>query len=89
MEAIQTAKEVIRKFITDSINLVQLEDDEKLFESGLVNSLFAIQLMTFLEQKFNIEVTVDDLSMENFESINSTAIFVEKKINSLTPNENR
>jgi methoxymalonate biosynthesis acyl carrier protein len=52
-----------------------------LFESGIVNSLFAVQLMTYLEKTFRIEVTMDDLSLENFESINSTSSFVLSKKN--------
>ena len=78
-EITQTPKAIIRNFILDSINIPDLNDDDNLFESGIVNSLFAVQLMTFLEKSFNIEVTMDDLSMDNFESINATSTFVQKK----------
>ena len=81
VETTQSTKETIRNFILDSINIPGLNDDDNLFESGIVNSLFAVQLMTFLEKTFNIEVTMDDLSMENFESVNSTSLFVERKQN--------
>jgi len=77
----QAVKETIRNFILDSINIPNLTDDDNLFESGIVNSLFAVQLMTFIEKSFNIEVTMDDLSMENFESVNATSSFVERKQN--------
>jgi len=80
-ETTQSTKETIRNFILDSINIPGLNDDDNLFESGIVNSLFAVQLMTFLEKSFNIEVTMDDLSMENFESVNATSSFVERKQN--------
>ncbi len=80
-EITQTPKATIRNFILDSINIPDLNDDDNLFESGIVNSLFAVQLMTFLEKSFNIEVTMDDLSMDNFESINATSTFVQKKQN--------
>ncbi|MCK5369429.1 MAG: hypothetical protein KAQ62_12790 [Cyclobacteriaceae bacterium] len=80
-EITQTPKAAIRNFILDSINIPDLNDDDNLFESGIVNSLFAVQLMTFLEKSFNIEVTMDDLSMDNFESINATSSFVQKKQN--------
>jgi methoxymalonate biosynthesis acyl carrier protein len=80
-ETTQTPKEAIRNFILDSINIPDLNDDDNLFESGIVNSLFAVQLMTYLEKSFNIEVTMDDLSMENFESITSTSAFVLRKQN--------
>lgn len=69
----------IRAFILASINLPGLEDDDNLFESGIVNSLFAVELMTFLEKTFAIEVGPDDLDIANFQSIESSAGFVAKK----------
>lgn len=79
IQAVDKTKSTIRNFILNSINIQNLKDDDNLFESGIVNSLFAIQLMTYLEKTFKIEVTMDDLSLENFESINSTSFFVMNK----------
>jgi len=72
-------KETVRSFILSSINLPGLKDDDNLFESGIVNSLFAVQLMTFIEKTFAIEVGMDDLDIENFKSLNATTAFVLKK----------
>lgn len=80
-ETVQSTKDTIRNFILGSINLPDLSDDDNLFESGIVNSLFAVQLMTFLEKSFKIEVTMDDLSMDNFQSVNASSLFVERKQN--------
>ena len=73
-------KKAIRAFIQASVNIDGLGDDENLFESGIVNSLFAVQLMTFIERTFAIEVGTDDLDIENFKSIDATAAFVAKKV---------
>jgi acyl carrier protein len=54
-------------------------DDDNLFESGIVNSLFAIQLLTFIEKNFAIDVGADDLDLNNFKSLNATAVFVSTK----------
>ena len=72
-------KDTVRSFILSSINLLELKDDENLFESGIVNSLFAVQLMTFIEKTFGIEVGTDDLDIENFKSLNATTAFVLRK----------
>ncbi len=72
-------KETVSSFILSSINLSDLSEDDPLFETGIVNSLFAVQLMTFIEKTFQIEVGMDDLDIENFKSINATAAFVMKK----------
>lgn len=73
-------KAAIRAFIQASINLDGLGNDENLFETGIVNSLFAVQLMTFIERRFDIEVSSDDLDIANFKSIDATAAFVAKKV---------
>lgn len=69
-------RETVRRFILSSISIPDLGDDDNLFESGIVNSLFAVQLMTFIEKTFAIEVGMDDLDIENFKSLNATTAFV-------------
>ena len=75
----QEVKRLIREFIAESINLGNASDDENLFETGIVNSLFAIQLMTFIEKTFQIEIGTEDLDIENFKSISAAAQFILKK----------
>ena len=72
-------RETLRQFVTRSVNFPDLTDDDDLFESGLVNSLFAIQLMTFIEKTFGVEVDADDLDIKNFRSIEAATSFVLKK----------
>jgi acyl carrier protein len=72
-------REKIREFILSTINLPDLTDTDNLFESGIVNSLFAVELMTFLEKTFAIEITQDDLDIANFQSIANAAAFVVRK----------
>lgn len=72
-------KETVKRFISSSITITDLDEDDNLFESGIVNSLFAIQLMTFIEKTFAIEVGMDDLDIENFKSLNAATAFVVRK----------
>lgn len=72
-------KDRIKRFILDAVNMPDLGDDDNLFASGIVNSLFAIQLMTFIEKTFAVEFDVDDLEIENFASLSATAAFVAAK----------
>ena len=37
------------------------------------------ELMTFLESAFNIKVTMDDLDIENFKTVEATSRFVQRK----------
>ena len=72
-------KESVKRFILSSISIAHLGDNDDLFESGIVNSLFAVQLMTFIEKTFAIEVGMDDLDIENFKSLNAATAFVVRK----------
>jgi len=76
-----TIKQTLREFISSSINIRGVNDEANLFESGIVNSLFAVQLMTFIEKTFAIEVGPDDLDVENFKSLNAMTAFVTRKLN--------
>ena len=82
MSTVQEQVEIrgtLRKFILSAVHIPNLADDDNLFESGIVNSLFAVQLMTFIEKTFAIEFGVDDLDIENLKSVSATAAFVATK----------
>ena len=74
-----SVKESLRRFIQHSIQLPQLADDDDLFATGIVNSLFAVQLVTFIEKTFGFEVDAEDLEIRNFRSLNAATAFVQKK----------
>lgn len=71
--------EKVSKYILDNVNLDSIEPDMDIFEEGLVSSLFAIELMTFLEKNFGIKITTNDLDMNNYKSINSITEFIYNK----------
>ena len=75
----QEIRQILRRFITRSINIPELGDEDDLFDSGLVNSLFAVQLTTFIEKHFGLDITADDLDINNFRSLSAATDFVVKK----------
>lgn len=75
----KNVRETVTNFLLRSINIANLNLDDDLFEAGIVNSLFAVQLMTFLEKAFAVEIGMDDLDIENFKSVNATTAFVLRK----------
>lgn len=74
------AKEKIRDFLEKYIKKNELKEDDDIFASRLVNSLFAMQLVLFVEKEFKIKVENQDLDLKNFNSIKSIADFVHRKI---------
>lgn len=69
----------IKTFLAQHIRKVDLEDDTDIFTGGYVNSLFAMQLIVFLENEFHLTIENDDLNFDNFRSIGALASLVERK----------
>ncbi|MFA1820373.1 acyl carrier protein [Virgibacillus oceani] len=69
----------IREFLQQFFGDHQLRDDEDLFSTGYVNSLFAMQLVMFIEQEFHIQLSNDELDLSNFKSIDTISNFLEQK----------
>ncbi len=76
-------KEKIRGFLGKYIKEEYLDDQRDLFTEGHLNSLFALQLVLFVEKTFNFKVGNEDLGIENFDSINSITDFVKLKLETI------
>jgi acyl carrier protein len=72
-------KQKIREFIFRFVRQSELRDDEDIFALGFVNSMFAMQLVAFVEKEFGITVEDEDLDITNFNTINAICALVEVK----------
>lgn len=70
-------KYLIERFFHGASDCVK--DDEPLFESGIIDSLGVLQLVSFIEDRFGIHVEDEDLVPENFDTIKRIVEFVENK----------
>ena len=73
-------KENIRECLGRFIDESSVADDDNIFESGLVNSLFAMQLVSFIEEEFEISIENEELDLDNFKDVNSIAALVSSKL---------
>ena len=72
----------IRNFVEQNFSLARrrvVTDSYNLLESGVIDSLGVLELVTFLQQEFSLQVDDDELTPENFQSIQSIAQFVEQR----------
>jgi acyl carrier protein len=72
-------KAKVRTFLAKHLRNHDLSDEADIFGLGFVNSLFAMQLVMFVEREFGITIENEDLDIENFRTVNAIVKLVEKK----------
>jgi methoxymalonate biosynthesis acyl carrier protein len=73
------AKPAIRAFLARFFGEHRIEDDDDIFATGFVNSLFIMQLVLFVESEFALTVEDEDLEIENFNTVDAVAALVARK----------
>jgi acyl carrier protein len=82
-----TIEHDLRTFVTDSFLFgrnQRLDGDDSFLEQGLIDSTGVLELVSFLESHFQIQVADDDLVPENLDSINRLVAYVEAKLGQTT-----
>lgn len=69
----------VREFVSRFVRGHDLADGEDIFATGFVNSMFAMQLVQFVETTFGITCESDDLDLDNFRSVDALTAFVRRK----------
>ncbi|NWG28628.1 MAG: acyl carrier protein [Ignavibacteriaceae bacterium] len=79
MDRINIVKEfIIDNFLYGEEEPLELETD--FFDKGIVDSTGVIEVVSFLEEKFNISVDDDELIPENLSSLKNIDQFLQKKL---------
>jgi methoxymalonate biosynthesis acyl carrier protein len=72
-------KDAVREFLGRYFGAGRIADDENIFATGFVNSLFVMQLVTFVERDLGVTVEDEDLELANFSSVEAIAGLVARK----------
>ncbi len=76
-------KKTIREFLIEELRdngfHEAVSDDESLIDTGIMDSLSILKTISFLDEKFGVVLTEDELAPENFESITSIHNIVKKR----------
>ncbi|MEU9042877.1 MULTISPECIES: acyl carrier protein [unclassified Kitasatospora] len=65
----------ITRFVAEQTR-TRPEVDQDLFTTGVANSMFAMQLVVFLEKAYSVTVAGPDLQLSNFCTVKSMATLV-------------
>ena len=81
MESIERA---MREFIVDNFLFGQdgadLRDEASLLEHGIIDSTGVLELVSFLEEGYQLKIDDEELIPENLDSIGNLARFVRRKL---------
>ncbi len=80
---VQTIQKELKQYVFENFMVDEDEefsDDTSFLESGLIDSTGILELITFLEETWDIEVEDDEMIPENLDGIAKAAQFVSSKI---------
>ena len=65
--------------LIDSDVIISPKDD--LFSNGLVDSMGLMRLVTFIEDTYGIDIPPEDLTIENFSSVETMVQYLSRELN--------
>ena len=74
-------KNKIREFILNeelSDSTIAIHDDQMLLTDGILDSLSIIRILTYIESEFDVDISSNDINIDDFETINSMALMINR-----------
>ncbi|HEU0175666.1 MAG TPA: acyl carrier protein [Blastocatellia bacterium] len=65
--------------LSERVNVEAPSADTDLMESGLLDSLTLVELMSSLEEQFGVHISFDEIEIDNFRSARRIAEFVNQR----------
>lgn len=73
----------VREFIVENFLFgeedIDLQNDTSFLEEGIIDSTGILELVSWLEEEFDLEVADDELVPENLDSIAALSVFIDGK----------
>lgn len=72
----------VKEFLTEQEYIKSAEvidESESLLERGIIDSVGVLNLISFLEETYGINIDEDDLMPENFDSLSAINSYVNRK----------
>jgi acyl carrier protein len=79
LEVKKQIREFILKNALSGSTGIALDDEDSFLEKEVIDSTGVLELVSFVEERFGIEVNDDELIPDNFDSVNKLNEYVKKK----------
>ncbi len=77
------AREEIQKYIAENLLFAQgdvtVDDHTSFLNEGIIDSVGVMDLVLFVEERFNLQVPDSDVTRENFDSVASLVRYIETR----------
>ena len=81
MEKIYIYNEILKYFISvTNLESSEIPKNKSLLEEGYIDSFGVIELIDFIEKKYNMNIRDDEISTENLAGIEKITDFIFKKL---------
>lgn len=78
-----TTQEILTQYVIQELlaepNGFSLSADDNLLLSGLIDSLGIMRLIAFIEEQFGVEVQPEEVTIDNFRTINVIAGYLQSR----------
>ena len=75
-------KDQVREFISHNYSFmidIEIGDEESLIDKGVLDSTAVLEILEFLEERFDIRIEDDEVIPDNLDSLNRIESFVSRK----------
>jgi len=80
MDPVNTVKEfIVENFLFGEEDQLELETD--FFDKGIIDSTGVIELVSYMEETFDISINDEELIPENLSSLENIRVFLQQKLN--------
>lgn len=73
-------KDKVIEILMDLIPDFEYSDDVKLLDDGILDSFDIVNLVLEINEEFGVEIGVEDVSEENFETVDSICELIKEKL---------
>ena len=73
-------KDKVIEILMDLVPDFEYSDDVKLLDDGILDSFDIVNLVLEINEEFGVEIGVEDVSGENFETVDSICELIKEKL---------
>ncbi len=78
-----TTQQMLENFILTELlfsgSIKKLDYDQSLLSSGILDSLSLLRLIDYIQEDMGVEIDVEEITPDNFQTINAAARLIESK----------